>query len=81
MTGEWMDIETAPKDGTRILAFGSYVDFKGYEMITVTSWSEGNEEFKDAGEGLYRKVKEFGWGSGFRATHWMLLPVPPEVTA
>ncbi len=80
----WQPIETAPKDGTQILAAGSFC--KAYDgklgpfSIWVVKWEE-SEELQDAGDGLFRKVKTGQWcGSiNFQATHWMPLPDPPEV--
>ncbi|WP_424441089.1 DUF551 domain-containing protein [Parvibaculum sp.] len=63
MKPEWQPIETAPKDGTKILltgphdANGRYMEVCGYwkDRFPVT-WMDGHGE----------------------PTHWMPLPAPPE---
>ena len=73
----WQPIETAPKDGSYILAYDSES-----ESIDVVFWHDGAE-----GLGGKRKVMEWcvkdsygdeqgGWFDS-RATHWMPLPEPP----
>ena len=64
---EWQPIETAPKDGSRIiLTDGGFVDaaeWDGYEgwIVNVESSSGFN---------YYNKF--------YDATHWMPLPQPPR---
>lgn len=79
---EWQPIESAPKDGTRILAY----DPEGLDspVYAVVRWyTYEGEVFEEAGDGLYRKViYETSWWDGasytpFHATHWMPLPSPP----
>jgi len=58
---EWQDIETAPKDGTNILAVWS----KKREVYAVIWWESGNwheYDYDTDVEGM---------------THWMPLPEPP----
>lgn len=58
----WQPIETAPKDGTRILLFNSYQVRLGYwGGKRPACWKE------DSGRSL--------WGAP--PTHWMPLPAPP----
>lgn len=71
-TGEWRPIESAPRDGTRFLAFGSFVyegDSSPTEYQEVAAYS-GDEDWpwEDA-EGLHHH--EF-------FSHWQPLPSPPE---
>ncbi len=76
---KWKTIESAPKDGTLILAFGKGVDgFRwpvGQEMpsqVAVAQWRElrlADEEFR----GFWRS--HLSW---FKPTHWMPLPAPPS---
>ncbi len=64
---EWQQIETAPKDGTWILAINS--DSNGGRPHVV-HFSE-------------KHGKKFPWTTGAgavaRMTHWMPLPEPPEL--
>ena len=62
---EWMDISTAPKDGTEILGAS-----RG-EITTVFYWREyGNWEIAVTG----------AWADNgeWHPTHWMPLPDPPK---
>ena len=69
---EWQPIETAPKDGTRILL--AVLDSYATTEVEIGFW-------------LQRKTKKAksGWRSelyffdlGLTATHWMPLPEPPK---
>lgn len=63
---EWLDIETAPKDGTRIaLRFAS-----GFE-------GEGNYQTTYGGEWHVKAYTHLPWAN--TPTHWMPLPPPPKV--
>jgi len=67
---EWQPIETAPKDGTRILAYG----FCGYEDvagIATVKWHRGSWvcDPNEATEYDYEECE---------LTHWMNLPEPPK---
>jgi hypothetical protein len=67
----WMPIETAPKDGTRILAYQPDGQWRGNnpdrrERQEVVYWHQpGNP----AADGF--------WMPYLRPTHWMPLPAPP----
>lgn len=73
----WQPIETAPKDGTRVLlAVGTYTGI-GYFIDSVT-FEYGHEK---------RRTQEWAWSgysflSGERPqpTHWMPLPLAPAAT-
>lgn len=67
----WQPIETAPKDGTEILAFGrAEYERTLYAKGHHVCWWEGQQET--------------GYWSGrdgdcdYRITHWMPLPPPPN---
>jgi len=70
---DWQPIETAPKDGTRVLLYCA-------KASTQTKWRQGMQAVD------YWRTRENagfeGWGkfnkSHFPATHWMPLPEPPE---
>lgn len=71
---EWKPIETAPKDGTRILAY--WPDVHGNYSATQTETWFGprrapNEQL------CWQSVYE--WGDEFvYPTHWTPLPPPPQ---
>lgn len=76
---EWQPIDTAPKDGVRVLLVDAYgnVDIADYE-------EEIEERFvlTDPGKKSYEKVREIVgyWNTEnvFNPTHWMPLPDPPK---
>ncbi len=71
---EWQPIETAPKDGTRVLAFD------GSQIITVDyqepSYIGVNNHIKI--EESWVQISDSGRATDFYPTHWMPLPGPPE---
>jgi hypothetical protein len=71
---EWQPIETAPKDGTKILVFTVHGD------IELTEWYEIQyPRYVEAENGLYRKVFDepvTGW-NGNTPKYWMPLPDAP----
>jgi len=69
---EWQDISTAPKDGTKILAYSpSGPGRLNRGVIAITWWRRPEDR-----EGYT------GWGefntAHWPATHWMPLPAPPK---
>lgn len=82
---EWQSIESAPKDGTRFLAFvpGDDLDLP---VIGVACWDPGSPtiRFTETGDpNLWRRqVIEKGHfamdGGWYNPTHWAPLPDPPE---
>lgn len=76
---DWRPIETAPKDGTRILIARAG---DGIDEVEITEWYVSERSHFEPVEGdLYRRVQDepyaFWNGNGHRATHWMPLPAPP----
>lgn len=63
---EWQPIETAPKDGTGILAWDSYDDH------TVVFWSEKARAWVLNVPGSYCADRTHTF------THWMPLPSSPQ---
>ena len=67
---EWQPIETAPKDGTRVLL----IDADDAGTVCWGEWSDWDEvpECRDIGDigcnGQY----------DYQPTHWMPLPSPPQ---
>lgn len=79
----WQPIETAPKDGTRILV-GRAGDMVGPDEIEITYWYEMEQwHWEHVADDLYRKVQDDprrSWNNnGGRATHWMPLPAAPKI--
>ena len=67
---DWQPIETAPKDGRRILIYADI--FPG---IVVAHWQERNI----TGEGWVMDPESESWGAhDAKPTHWMPLPEPPH---
>ena len=75
----WFPIETAPKDGTRILAFGYWTgevngpDEQPTECIIY--WRNGRTDYP--GYEWYVDNTD-GYAAWMKPTHWMPLPEPPE---
>jgi hypothetical protein len=92
LRGEWQPIETAPKDGTKILTYGkghgnrigSYdTNERSFAMFAIAHWAwHDSERDVPVGDGLFRKepcrVLE-GWRTewAYFPTHWQPLPPPP----
>lgn len=66
LTG-WHPIETAPKDGTEILAYAH----KGRDFFGVAQWAE-------KADWNPRSVAGWFWPYAIRPTHWMPLPASPR---
>lgn len=71
---QWQPIESAPKDGSLIIAcYAPLYDKNGFAPLAV-SWrtyhpnAQGKEEWRDAQGAKVRAI-----------THWQPLPAPPEV--
>jgi len=67
---DWQPIETAPKDGTRILAYG-LCGFLSQPGIATVTWS-GKFWVCDPNEATEYDYEEC------ELTHWMNLPEPPK---
>lgn len=70
---QWQPIESAPKDGTPILAcYAPHYETNGFLPVAVR-WrayhpnARGNEEWRDSSGAKVRAI-----------THWQPLPAPPE---
>lgn len=75
--GGWQPIETAPRDGTRILV--AITGDRDEPMTVEAWWPEGAEDWYLAGQYPARydcagPISEIMYGS---VTHWMPLPAPP----
>lgn len=61
----WLPIESAPKDGTKVLVFKKFKTF-GDSMVLAAYWVDG--EWMGTWDGT--EVRGF--------THWQPLPEPPQ---
>ena len=72
---EWQPIETAPKDGTPILIYGS--NGRGVKQMTTALWDRDSEEL-----GKWKLCVADGWECEEflkrEPTHWQSLPAPPK---
>ena len=87
----WQPIDTAPKDGTRVL-LGCMQDVEHDAVSTCGSWSDAEEDgpdvmghdagFWDVDYGVFQPGRSFGQVGhrykGRQPTHWMPLPASPE---
>ena len=69
MFGEWQPIETAPKDGTRILAYG-VLGFESQPSIGTVKW-DGRKWICDPNEASEYEPEPCA------LTHWMPFPPAP----
>lgn len=76
---KWQPIETAPKDGTEIIAWGIRFGSWGYtedrKCWTGVKWDRGNWE-RPGNWFETRATPQYS--AGFKPTHWMPLPEPPK---
>ncbi len=74
---EWQPIETAPKDGTVILAF-----VLGASIPSIVSWVTYRRESRWCIEPETfmedDHFDEFWTATRYEPTHWMPLPTPPK---
>lgn len=90
---EWMPIETAPKDGRPVLAYGRGTDRGMWpcdkempEMMCVVKWVEAwFDDYEELPDGNFKKVQKQGYAHWspigphfFKPSHWQPLPPPPE---
>lgn len=68
---EWQSIETAPKDGTRILAYG-VIGLEQNAGISTVKWDWPGEWHADPCEASEYSPEKCS------LTHWMPLPEPPK---
>lgn len=73
---EWQPIETAPKDGTKIIGLLSGGDIEICDYFIMQNW-----KYEDAGNGLFRRVpNNHGFWNNNTPIAWMPLPNPPNPT-
>lgn len=72
----WCLIDSAPRDGTHILAFRALPGIRYTNLTnppTVVHWFDDPDE-----PGFYTSVNEIAPESPFYPTHWMPLPEQPH---
>ena len=84
MSSKWQPIETAPRDGTRILAWNSeygqretYMSMYSKGSVGYERWVRGNGP---AEIGWDWQEPMNGWAFTWKPTHWMPLPEAPETS-
>lgn len=65
---EWLPIDSAPRDGTQIIAY--FRDENGKDDIISVSWFEEDE---DGPAGWYDI-----WGGDYKPLYWMSIPEIPK---
>jgi len=74
---EWLPIETAPRDGTRILGRFVFSSDLEYDGLYVTAYEHGMWMTCIAG---IRFAPTGDLSDDRHPTHWMPLPAPPEAS-
>ena len=71
---EWQPIETAPRDGTQVLLWGSY-----NQSVCVGAWRRGGWDAMHEGSRVIESESDFGtdYKKCDPPSHWMPLPEPP----
>ena len=80
----WQPINTAPKDGTRVLLVqGDLIGVGRWHLEESGHWATISEkggkrtqEWEDTSSGWWEDVPQ----DMYEPTHWMPLPAPPTVT-
>ncbi len=75
MKPQWQPIETAPKDGSRVIMWGRY------NSVCIAAWRD-DRWFVDADESrAIESQTDFGieYKTFDFPSHWMPLPTPPEI--
>lgn len=76
--GGWMPIESAPKDGTPILAISKNAP---YPSPDIAHWSDEDRCFRGGYQDDWASLAARGFKTWFdAATHWQPLPTPPKDT-
>lgn len=80
MSGEgWRPIETAPKDGTAILAIVAKNETRHLGHLEGRAFVIRHEGFMRSGYDLgWAVFPGYGGASDFLFSHWMPLPSPPK---
>lgn len=78
----WQPIETAPKDATKILAFGLWAgQINGPDevpTVQIALWSDGRSDYPGF---AWNVVGTDAYAAWIKPTHWRPLPGPPPMPA
>lgn len=76
----WQPIETAPKDGTVVLLFGTWAgEIAGVDdakTVDIGYWRGGSSDYD--GDDWWRLSTGDAYSCWMKPTHWMPLPEPPK---
>jgi hypothetical protein len=76
--GVWLDIESAPRDGTLILGYGEMAGEcsgpTGQEEAAVIQWTGGRTDYLGYDWAAPNSMTYAAW---MQPTHWMPLPLAP----
>ena len=67
---KWRTIDSAPTDGTPILAFARNAEYASDTYFGVAEWAEAQPALSS--------VAGWFWPFAIRPTHWMPIPAPPD---
>lgn len=77
--GAWHPIETAPKDGTRVLLFWPLFGNNEHQEFGCWDTQPHNNKPKPFWSGDMERVYGIGWYRKYTPTHWMLPLKAPNV--
>jgi hypothetical protein len=81
---EWQPIETAPKDGTRVILWRGFISFGEWPEMIIAQWDDGAWRWPDPRENpsTHGEWADYDLMDGYEdadsPTHWMPLPDPPK---
>ena len=81
---DWQPIETAPRDGTRVMLWRGFADLGKWSEMVIAEWHHGAWCWPDPGKnptthGEWTDCDLIeGYEDAKKPTHWMPLPAPPE---
>ena len=74
---EWRPIETAPKDGTRVLVAGDDDGGRVAGGVVEARWFRQPQHRMEGWLAFFNEDPAFDPGCFISPTHWMPLPAPP----
>lgn len=76
---EWMDIESAPRDGTVIVVYGKQDDVRDRDGgILLSPYTGLMTAYWDSVDEAWCSTASTYYGPFVEATHWQPLPTPPQ---
>jgi hypothetical protein len=77
--GVWLPIETAPKDGKKVMLYRPLAGESNDPVVTIRRTTKTSQHCWPDTIPPGRDGQNFTEGSCY-ATHWMPLPAPPDAT-